>query len=98
MVTLDTRILGWRERDLREAYLPFHTGEGLANYFSDPQFRKRLSRPPEENLAGAVIEFAKVFRHLSWTWKHLDFLRKTTSLPIILKADVHGQYKGSFPC
>ena len=89
LVTLDTRVLGWRERDLREAYLPFHKGEGLANYFSDPQFRKRLSQPPEDNLAGAVIEFANVFRHLNWTWKHLDLLRKVTSLPIVLKGILH---------
>ena len=89
LVTLDTRLLGWRERDIQAAYLPFHTGEGLANYFSDPHFRRRLSAPPEKNLAGAVIEFAKVFRYLSWTWKNLDLLRQTTSLPIILKGILH---------
>src|SRR5260370_407998 len=38
VVTLDTYLLAWRERDLQNAYLPFMHGEGLANYFSDPVF------------------------------------------------------------
>ena len=38
VVTLDTFYLGWRERDLQHAYLPFNLGAGLANYFSDPVF------------------------------------------------------------
>lgn len=88
-VTLDTRIIGWRERDLSEAYLPFHSGEGLANYFSDPHFRSRLAKSPEQDLAAAVREFAKVWVHLSWTWENMSFLRDNTSLPIILKGILH---------
>src|SRR6266480_2002098 len=40
VVTLDTLILGWRPRDLRNAYLPFRTGEGIAQFTSDPVFRE----------------------------------------------------------
>ena len=40
VVTLDTALLGWRERDLQYPYLPFLSGEGLANYFADPVFRR----------------------------------------------------------
>ncbi len=47
VVTLDTRFLGWRERDLQNGYLPFLLGEGLANYVSDPVFRSKLGQPPE---------------------------------------------------
>jgi isopentenyl diphosphate isomerase/L-lactate dehydrogenase-like FMN-dependent dehydrogenase len=36
VVTLDTLTLGWRPRDLRKAYLPFLSGEGCAQFFSDP--------------------------------------------------------------
>src|SRR5262249_50858523 len=34
VVTLDTYHLGWRERDIQHAYLPFLKGQGLANYFT----------------------------------------------------------------
>ncbi len=40
VVTLDTHVLGWRPRDLDLAYLPFARGEGLAQYLSDPAFRR----------------------------------------------------------
>src|SRR5262245_14245620 len=36
VITLDTLTLGWRDRDLRNGYLPFLRGEGLAQFFSDP--------------------------------------------------------------
>ncbi|HSB75807.1 MAG TPA: alpha-hydroxy-acid oxidizing protein, partial [Terriglobales bacterium] len=36
VVTLDTAILGWRERDLQHPFLPFLAGVGLANFFTDP--------------------------------------------------------------
>ena len=33
-------MLGWRTRDLDLAYLPFARGEGIAQYTSDPAFRR----------------------------------------------------------
>jgi lactate 2-monooxygenase len=44
-VTLDTTILGWRTRDLELAYLPFLRGMGIAQYTSDPVFRRLLEEP-----------------------------------------------------
>ena len=38
LLTLDTFILAWRPRDLVNAYLPFLSRLGLANYESDPAF------------------------------------------------------------
>lgn len=35
VLTLDTRLLGWRPRDLDNAFLPFLRGIGVQNYFSD---------------------------------------------------------------
>lgn len=46
-VTLDTTLLGWRIRDLDLAYLPFLRGKGIAQYTSDPVFRKLLDIKPE---------------------------------------------------
>lgn len=40
VVTLDTHMLGWRPRDLDVAYLPFIHGQGIAQYTSDPVFRR----------------------------------------------------------
>jgi len=40
VVTLDTTLLGWRTRDLDIAYLPFLRGKGIAQYTSDPVFRR----------------------------------------------------------
>lgn len=48
VVTLDTTMLGWRLRDLDEAYLPFLRGKGIAQYTSDPVFQALLDEPEEE--------------------------------------------------
>ena len=49
VVTLDTTLFGWRPRDLDLAFLPFALGKGLAQYTSDPVFRRlveeRLGEP-----------------------------------------------------
>jgi lactate 2-monooxygenase len=50
VVTLDTTMLGWRSRDLEGAYLPFLHGKGIAQYTSDPVFRRLLTeQPPGRN-------------------------------------------------
>jgi isopentenyl diphosphate isomerase/L-lactate dehydrogenase-like FMN-dependent dehydrogenase len=85
VVTLDTPVLGWRERDLRNAYLPFITGEGCAQFFSDPVFRSRLERPPEEDMLGAAAAMLATFPNLDLTWEDLDWLRGLTDLPLVVK-------------
>jgi lactate 2-monooxygenase len=45
VVTLDTTMLGWRTRDLDLAHLPFLRGMGIAQYTSDPVFRKIMDEP-----------------------------------------------------
>jgi isopentenyl diphosphate isomerase/L-lactate dehydrogenase-like FMN-dependent dehydrogenase len=71
VVTLDTTILGWRTRDLDLAYLPFLRGKGIAQYTSDPVFRRiveeRLGEPsgnpaPRPNLA-ALRTLIQVLRN-----------------------------------
>jgi len=89
VVTLDTPLLSWRERDIQNAYLPFLVGEGLANYFSDPVFRSSVAQSPEKAPLDAVRKFARVFSNPSLTWTDLQWLRKQTKLPIILKGILH---------
>lgn len=48
VLTLDTTMLGWRPRDLDLASLPFLRGMGIAQYTSDPVFRRELALPTTE--------------------------------------------------
>lgn len=89
VVTLDTSMLGWRERDLDHGYLPFFSGEGLANYFSDPVFRGLLKEPPENNPGEAIRLWAAIFTNTTLTWSDVEFLRQHTKLPILLKGILH---------
>jgi isopentenyl diphosphate isomerase/L-lactate dehydrogenase-like FMN-dependent dehydrogenase len=85
VVTLDTNLLGWRERDIQNGYLPFLRGEGIANYVSDPVFRAKLKSPPEAGPAAVGEAFERIVTHTGLTWKDLAWLRRTTRLPIVLK-------------
>lgn len=89
VVTLDTPLLSWRERDIQNAYLPFLFGEGLANYFADPVFRSMLGKPPEKDPMAAIRLFAQVFSDPTLNWDRLKWLRKETKLPILLKGILH---------
>jgi L-lactate dehydrogenase (cytochrome) len=89
VVTLDTWLLGWRPRDLANAYLPFLRGEGIANYTSDPVFRAALAAPPEEDMRPAIRHWAYQFANPFVTWEDLAWLREQTTLPIVLKGILH---------
>jgi lactate 2-monooxygenase len=89
VVTLDTSMLAWRERDLQHAYLPFILGQGLANYFSDPVFRALLPEPPERNPVPAIQLWGSLFSNAALTWGDIPFLRQHTRLPILLKGILH---------
>lgn len=89
VVTLDTYLLGWRERDLQLAWLPFAHGQGIANYLTDPAFRAALPAPPEQDLAAAARHFLAVVSNAALTWDDLAWLRRQTRLPILLKGILH---------
>jgi lactate 2-monooxygenase len=89
VVTLDTYLYGWRERDLMMAWLPFAHGQGIANYLSDPAFRAALPAPPEQDPRAAVRHFLAVVANAAVTWDDLAWLRRQTRLPILLKGLLH---------
>jgi len=89
VVTLDNNILGWRERDIRDAYLPFLDGEGVANYFSDPAFRDLLDEPPEEAELQAIRTFIDVFGEPSLTFEDLEQLCEFADIPVAVKGVLH---------
>ena len=89
VVTIDNFIPGWKPRDLQRAYLPFLEGIGIAQFTSDPVFRAALEKTPEEDIGAAVGHYIGVFVNPDQTWERLDWLRETTSLPILLKGILH---------
>ena len=89
VVTLDTRMLAWRPRDLARAYLPFLKGQGVANYLEDPIFRAALDKSPEDDLQAAIGHWATLFANPGLSWDDLAFLQAHTDLPIVLKGVLH---------
>jgi lactate 2-monooxygenase len=85
VLTLDTLILGWRPRDLANAYLPFLAGEGCAQFFTDPVFCERLQKPPEEDVLSAAATMLSTFPNLGLTWDDLAWLRERVELPLLVK-------------
>jgi lactate 2-monooxygenase len=56
VVTLDTTMLGWRPRDLDLGHLPFALGKGIAQYTSDPVFRRLAEERAAASAAPAPTE------------------------------------------
>jgi lactate 2-monooxygenase len=89
VVTLDTWTPGWRPRDLALGNFPQLRGHCLANYFSDPLFRAKLDKPPEEDPRAAALMWALIFGAPTLSWADLPWLRSLTELPLILKGICH---------
>jgi lactate 2-monooxygenase len=85
VVTLDTRALGWRPRDLDNGYLPFLQGFGIQNYLSDPAFQAGQPARSGDDLQTAVLRYVQMFGDLSLTWADIPFLRDNWNGPIVLK-------------
>jgi L-lactate dehydrogenase (cytochrome) len=90
VVTLDTQTVGWRPRDLGNAFLPFLRGVGNQNYFADPVFQAAVGGPVgEDNRAAAVLHWGATFGNPALTWEDLGFLREHWDGPIALKGIQH---------
>ncbi len=89
VLTVDTFIPGWKPRDLKQAWLPFLNGMGVANYFQDPVFRAGLEKPPEEDQGAATGHFLGVQANPALSWDDLAWLREVTELPIVVKGIQH---------
>ena len=89
VITLDTTMLGWRPVDLDHGFLPFQTGQGLAQYTSDPVFRAMLDKPPEEDVTAAARLFAGIYSDPTLDWERLKRIRDWTRLPVVLKGIQH---------
>lgn len=85
VVTLDTRVLAWRPRDLDHGYLPFLQGVGIQNYLSDPAFQAGQVTSVGDDLQTAILRYTQMFGDLSLTWEDIPFLREHWHGPIVLK-------------
>ncbi|HSK23085.1 MAG TPA: alpha-hydroxy-acid oxidizing protein [Egicoccus sp.] len=91
VITLDTRLLAWRPRDIATAYLPFLHAEGLANYLTDPVFQAGVAEPNEHMSAqqAAVMRWIGVFSDPGQTWTHLRDFCARSPLPVLVKGIQH---------
>jgi lactate 2-monooxygenase len=89
VVTLDTWTLAWRPNDLDQSYLPFIRGVGTAVPFSDPAFRAKLAKSPEEDPQSAILQWIPMFTGTDRRWDQLPFLREHWDGPIVLKGIQH---------
>jgi len=88
VVTLDTWVTGWRPRDLATGNFPQLRGKCLANYTSDPVFRRLLGQPPEQDVRATVLKWIQLFGN-PLRWDDLPWLRSLTELPLIVKGICH---------
>lgn len=88
VVTLDTWITGWRPRDLATGNFPQLRGHCLANYLTDPAFRRLLGKDPRDDPQGAVLLWTQLFGN-PLTWDDLPWLRSLTKLPLVVKGICH---------
>jgi lactate 2-monooxygenase len=70
VVTLDTTMLGWRTRDLDMASLPFLKGMGIAQYTSDPVFKKIMEQPEMGPKSNSTITWEAIRTLFSATRKY----------------------------
>ncbi len=89
VITLDTTMLGWRPVDLDHGFLPFQSGQGLAQYTSDPVFCAMLDKPPEEDILATARLFATIYSDPTLDWERLKRIRDWTTLPVVLKGVQH---------
>lgn len=89
VVTLDNWTFGWRTADLDNDYSPAAQGIGTATAFSDPVFRSRLARPPEDDPQTAIARWKTMFTGVDRTWDDLVFLRENWQGPLVLKGILH---------
>ncbi|NYG55486.1 alpha-hydroxy-acid oxidizing protein [Nocardioides perillae] len=86
VITLDTTLLGWRPLDLDIGYSPFLEDKGIANYTSDPVFRRKyMPAPAEVSPLATGVQFARVFQNPGLSWDRLPLIRDNWDGPILLK-------------
>ena len=84
VLTVDTKLAGWRVRDLDLGHLPYLRGKGIAQYTSDPVFKQLIHEPlsapiqkPKPSLGAIATLLA-----LNWRYEGNFFKNLFTGLPL----------------
>jgi lactate 2-monooxygenase len=89
VVTLDSRLMPWRPRDIETAYLPFLRGAGIANYTSDPVFGAAVGSSEQDEAQATIGHWVSMFPNPGLGWDGLDYVRESTELPVLVKGVLH---------
>ena len=89
VITVDTALLGNRERDLNNGYSPLKLGKGSANYLHDPVFLSRLGSNPSSDDPDVIGKIVDVIFNPSLKWDDLWTIKNHTNLPVLLKGILH---------
>jgi isopentenyl diphosphate isomerase/L-lactate dehydrogenase-like FMN-dependent dehydrogenase len=89
VLTLDCFTPGWRPLDMQLGGPLDVQGVGSQIFFSDPAFRARLARSPEEDPGAAAMLYHRLRSNPALKWDDLSRLRELTSLPIVAKGIQH---------
>ncbi|MEX2271568.1 MAG: alpha-hydroxy acid oxidase [Vicinamibacterales bacterium] len=81
VLTVDTPVLGRRERDTRNSFM-LPAGMGIANFAG---LEERLEQAPGWGPGSSFSAYVHNLFDASLTWDAVDWLRKCTKLPILLK-------------
>jgi lactate 2-monooxygenase len=85
VLTLDSLTIGWKPRDLANAYSPFRLGVGAQNFFTDPAFRDLIGSNPFDDVAASGRKMLSVHNNLGMRIRDVEWLRQQTTLPILAK-------------
>ena len=89
VITVDTALLGNRERDLNNGYSPLKLGKGAGNYLNDPVFKSRQPGSFSADDPEVIKQIVDVIFNPSLSWDDIRVIKSHTSLPIILKGVLH---------
>lgn len=78
VLTVDTKLAGWRVRDLDLGHIPYLRGKGIAQYISDPVFQQLIHEPlsspiskPEPSLGAIATLIVLNYRYPGNFFKNL---------------------------
>eukprot|EP00929_Paragymnodinium_shiwhaense_P033218 TRINITY_DN18285_c0_g1_i2.p1 TRINITY_DN18285_c0_g1~~TRINITY_DN18285_c0_g1_i2.p1 ORF type:complete len:337 (+),score=90.43 TRINITY_DN18285_c0_g1_i2:103-1113(+) len=93
VMTVDSPVLGRRERDLRNKFTPQSRGVQLVNWTKPAAGNSAGSQPGSsaeaQSNATKAVQARTAGREDALSWADVGWLRKTTRLPIILKGLQH---------
>lgn len=84
VLTVDTKMAGWRVRDLDLGHLPYLRGKGIAQYTSDPVFRSLIDEPLSTPINKPTPSLGAIATLLALNWRYEgNFFRNLfTGLPL----------------